>query len=117
MIDYKAIKTDRGYDIALPLAKITKEDDLLFQQVELLLDTHLREFIYDIMLGIDYKSFLGEEVDLTNIESEYRTKISNLVYFGGMDNFNIEIEDNRKLKISFTVYSSEGSDQTFTQII
>lgn len=118
MIDYKVKRIQNGYDVELPLAKISNKDDLLFQQVELLLDTWLGEFVYDVSLGIDYKSFLGNEIDLTNIERTYYDKISKLLYFGKMENFKIDIDrNNRKLKISFDIVSVNESTQTFNQTI
>lgn len=114
MIDYEIETTDTGYDITLPLTKISEASTLLFNQVRLLLDTYTGEFLYDNTQGIDYDSFLGDNTDLTTLRSKYYSKIKNLEYFGSMTDFKVDVT-NRKLEISFTVTSSDGDSEDFEQ--
>ena len=114
MIDYAIEETDTGFDITIPLTKVSDYSTLLFNQVRLLLDTYLEEFPYDSTQGIDYESFVGDNTDLTSIKSKYYSKIKNLQYFSSMTNFAVNI-DGRKLEISFTVTSTEGDSEDFAQ--
>jgi hypothetical protein len=115
MIDYLV---DDDFDIVLPLQKVTDPSDLLFQQIRLLLETFTDDFVYDVTAGMPYDESIlsGGDVNVAELESIYYSKISSLAYFGSMENFTIELESNRELKISFSVFSSSGESQTFEQV-
>ena len=114
MIDYKIENIGIGtFDIVLPIEKITNNDDLLFQQVKLILNTYLKEFPYDITMGIPYQQILNKEFDLTTIEKIFFNKISVLFYFKEMKNFTIDIDINRNYNINFTVVSKSATTQDF----
>ena len=115
MIDYLV---DENFDIVLPLQKVTNESDLLFQQVRLLLDTWTNDFPYDINAGIPYSETIlsGGDIDVAQIETIYFQKISVLQYFNSLENFEIELDSNRNITISFTVRSTSGTSQNFEQV-
>jgi len=116
MIDYLV---DENFDVVLPLQKVTDISTLLFQQVRLLLNTWTGEFPYDNRMGIAYEEkVIGtSSIDVTEIEIEYFSKISVLQYFKSMDNFAIETTAQRELLISFSVTSTDGSTETFEQVV
>ncbi len=116
MIDYLV---DENFDVVLPLQKVTDKSTLLFQQVRLILNTWTKEFPYDILMGIAYEEkVIGtSNIDVTEIEIEYFSKISVLQYFQSMDNFSIETTAQREILISFSVTSTDGSTETFTQVV
>mgnify|MGYP003627849869 CR=1 FL=1 len=115
MIDYRIKAINTGYDIVLPLIKVSDYSTLLFNQVSLLLDTYLTEFPYDSTQGIDYDSFLGDSLNLASIRNKYYSKISTLLYFSSMTNFSINLTDNRALKISFTITAINAVSKDFEQ--
>tara|TARA_R110000851_G_scaffold38771_1_gene99232 strand:+ start:318 stop:671 length:354 start_codon:yes stop_codon:yes gene_type:complete len=115
MIDYEIKTINAGYDIVLPLMKVSDYSTLLFNQVSLLLDTYLTEFPYDSTQGIDYDSFLGDSLNLASIRNKYYSKISKLLYFSSMTNFAVNLTENRSLKISFTVTATTAASKVFEQ--
>ena len=117
MIDYEIKAINTGYDIVLPLIKVSDYSTILFNQVSLLLDTYLTEFPYDNTQGIDYNSFLGDSLNLASIRDKYYSKISKLLHFGSMTNFVVNLTDNRTLKISFTVTATTAVRKDFNQEI
>lgn len=114
-MDYETFKTDTGYDITLPLVKVTDKATLLFQQVELLLDTWTGEFLYDSTQGIAYEDFLGDSVRLINLQREYYNKVSKLLYFADFKDFTSNVSKNRQITITFTVVAETGEEQSFSQ--
>lgn len=115
MIDYLV---DDNFDIVLPLKKVTSESDLLFQQVRLILNTWTKDFPYDITAGIPYEDrILGVDIDATDIEVIYYKKISKLIYFKNLENFSISVDANRNINITFDVYATDGTSQTFEQVV
>ena len=115
MIDYKL----DNFDLVLPLEKVTEASTLLFQQVELLLNTYTYDFPYDITAGMPYDESIinGRDVDATDIETIYYRKISVLQYFYDMRDFAIKITGDRNMEITFKVYSTDNQSQTFSQVI
>lgn len=115
MIDYLV---DENFDVVFPLQKVTDESDLLFQQVRLLLETFTNDFPYDITAGMPYNETIlsGGDVDIAQLETIYFKKISALQYFDSLDNFEIELDASRNIKISFTVRSISGASQNFEQV-
>ena len=115
MIDYLV---DSNFDVVLPLQKISNISDLLFQQVTLLLETWQGDFPYDTTMGIGYEQKIinSKDIDVTEIELEYYEKVSKLIGFKRLSNFNISIDEVRNITISFDVYSTENKYQTFTQV-
>lgn len=115
VFDYNAIEVTEGeFDITLPLEKVTAKEDLLFQQVELLLNTYTEEFLYDITMGMPYKDILKKDFDLTTLESLYYDKIKVLVYFKDLQDFLLDIDENRNYIVSFTVIAENEATQTFS---
>ena len=115
MIDYLV---DDDFDIVLPLQKVSNISDLLFQQIKLLLETWQGDFLYDITMGIGYEQKIinSKDIDVTEIELEYYEKISKLIGFKRLSNFNISVDSSRNINISFDVYSIENKYQNFTQV-
>jgi aminopeptidase C len=109
---------DDNLDIILPLTKITDISDLLFQQVVLLLNTWTSDFVYDITMGIDYEGKIinSRDIDVTEIEIEYYSKVSKLQNFKKIENFGIKVTEVREIIITFDVYSIENKFQTFEQV-
>lgn len=115
-IDYQTTESVEGeFDIVMPLTKITDKADILFQQVDLLLNTYLKEFLYDTTMGMPYDDILGKNFDLTQLETIYYDKISVLIYFKEFLDFQIDIDEQRSINISFTVVAEDNTTQTFTQ--
>ena len=114
MIDYLI---DDNLDLVLPLQKVTVESELLFQQVQLLLETYTYDFPYDVTAGMPYEESIitGRDVDSTELETIYYRKISVLEHFYKMTDFSIAISPDRNMSISFKVYSSDGYAQAFSQ--
>jgi len=95
-IDYTVSEiTEGSFDINLPLEKTVDQGDILFQQVDLLLNTYEEEFLYDITQGMPYEDILGQNFDLTSIETIYYDRISTLIYFKDLTNFKVDIDKNR----------------------
>lgn len=116
IMDYKTIETTKGeFDITLPLSKNTAKADLLFQQVELLLNSYAGDFLYDITQGMPYDRLLGEAFDLTELERAYYDRISTLIYFKDIDNFDIDIDNERNINVSFRVIAEDNTSQQFEQ--
>ena len=114
-IDYKVNETEEGqFDIILPLTKVVLQEDLLFQQVDLLLETYTGEFLYDITQGMPYDDILDKSFDLTTLETIYYDKIKVLVYFKDMQDFLIDIDQDRNYLISFTVVAENDVTQSFS---
>jgi len=115
IFDYKATEGNEGeFDIDLPLVKVTKEEDLLFQQVDLILNTYTKEFVYDVTLGMPYDDILTKGFDFTSLESLYYAKISKLIYFKDMQDFLLDIDNKRNMNISFTVFALNNVNQNFS---
>ena len=113
--DYKVEETNEGdFDIVLTLEKVIAQEDLLFQQVELLLNTYTTEFLYDITMGMPYDDILGKDFDLTSVESIYYGKIRTLIYFKDMKDFLLDLDENRNYIVSFTVIAQNDESQNFT---
>jgi len=113
-IDYAVQETSEGeFDLVLPLAKTFEISDLLFQQVDLLLNTYTNEFLYDITQGMPYDDLLGKSFDLTTLETVYYGKISPLVYFNDLIDFQVDITAQRVIEISFKVVAVDGNSQEF----
>lgn len=113
-IDYAIQETNEGeFDLILTLEKVTSESDLLFQQVDLLLNTYTGEFLYDTTDGMPYDDILGQNFDLTSLENLYYDKISVLTYFQDLRDFQVNIDSDRKLNISFDVFATNGQSQNF----
>jgi len=114
-IDYQVTETEEGqFDVVLPLTKVTTQEDLLFQQVDLLLETYTEEFVYDITQGMPYDDILTKGFDLTTLETVYYDKIKVLVYFKDMTDFLIDIDEDRNYLISFVVVAQNDATQSFT---
>lgn len=116
MIDYLI---DDNLDLVLPLQKVTEQSALLFQQVQLLLETYTFDFPYDTTAGMPYDESIltGRDVDATELETIYYRKISALEYFYKMTDFNIAISSDRNMSISFKVYSEDGYSESFNQVV
>ena len=115
VFDYQDLEYSEGnFDIEIPLTKVTAKEDLLFQQVDLLLNTYTEEFLYDITLGMPYDDILKKDFDLTGLQSLYYAKISALVYFKDMTDFLLDIDENRNYLVSFTVIAENEATQTFS---
>jgi len=113
-MDYKTIEYSEGeFDIAIPLEKVVAFEDLLFQQVDLLLETWKGEFVYDITQGMPYEEILEKSFDLTSIESVYYDRIKELVYFKDLQDFAIDIDSDRNYLISFVVVAQNDATQNF----
>jgi len=113
-IDYEVTEIEEGqFDIDLPLTKVTNQVDLLFQQVDLLLETFTGEFLYDVTQGMPYDDILDKSFDLTSLETIYYDKIKVLVYFKDMQDFIIDIEQDRNYLISFVVIAQNDASQSF----
>lgn len=114
-IDYEVSETEEGqFDIILPLTKVVLQEDLLFQQVDLLLETYTGEFLYDITQGMPYDDILDKSFDITTIETVYYDKIKVLVYFKDMQDFLIDIDQDRNYLISFVVVAQNDVTQSFS---
>lgn len=117
-IDYKTEEIDTGqFDIVLPLTKIFTQEDMLFQQVQLILNTYTKEFLYDITMGMPYDSMLDKKFDVTETEGIYYEKISVLIYFKDMHSFVMDIDQDRNYLISFTVVSQNDVSQEFSFVL
>ena len=114
-IDYTVLETSEGeFDITLPLSKTIEQSDLLFQQVDLLLNTYAGEFLYDITQGMPYDDILGKNFDLTALETVYYARISVLIYFKDLLDFQVDIDGNRNLITSFNVVAVDNTTQSFS---
>ena len=114
-IDYELTETDEGqFDVVLPLTKVVEKEDLLFQQVELLLETFTKEFPYDTTQGMPYDDILDKSFDLASLETIYYDKIKVLVYFKDFKDFLIDIDKDRNYLISFTVIAQNNESQNFS---
>lgn len=114
-IDYKVTETEEGqFDINLPMTKVVGLENLLFQQVDLLLETYTEEFLYDVTQGMPYDDILDKSFDLTTLETIYYDKIKVLVYFKDMQDFLIDIDEDRNYLISFTVIAQNDATQSFS---
>lgn len=114
-IDYKTVETEEGqFDVVLPLTKVVAKEDLLFQQVDLLLETYTKEFPYDITQGMPYDDILNKNFDLTSLETIYYDKIKVLVYFKDLQDFFVDIDSNRNYLISFIVVAQNNESQNFS---
>ena len=115
IFDFKANEFNEGeFDIELPLVKVVEKEALLFQQVELLLNTYTTEFVYDVTLGMPYDDILKKDFDLTSLESLYYAKISTLIYFKDMRDFLLDIDENRNYIVTLTVIAENNTAQTFS---
>ena len=115
IFDFKATEFKEGeFDIDMPLVKVTAKEDLLFQQVDLLLNTYTEEFLYDITLGMPYDEILKKDFDLTSLESLYYAKISVLIYFKDIQDFLLDIDENRNYNVTLTVIAENEASQTFS---
>jgi len=113
-MDYQTIEYSEGeFDIVIPLEKVVAFEDLLFQQVDLLLETWAGEFVYDITQGMPYEEILEKSFDLTSIESVYYDRIKELVYFKDLQDFAIDIDLDRNYLISFVVVAQNDATQNF----
>jgi len=113
-MDYLADEVSGGvFDIRLPLEKVEEEAALLFQQVDLLLNTYAEEFLYDTTLAMPYAQILGKQINASNLEAVYYAKISKLVHFKDLKDFTVERTSKRELKISFKVVASNGQSNNF----
>ena len=113
-IDYNTTEISEGeFDITLPLEKVSANEDLLFQQVDLLLETFEGEFVYDVTQGMPYDDILEKSFDLTSLETIYYDKIKVLVYFKDLQDFQIDIDSNRNYLISFVVVAENDATQSF----
>ncbi len=113
-IDYEVSETEEGqFDINLPMTKVVAQEDLLFQQVDLLLETYTKEFLYDVTQGMPYDDILEKSFDLTTLETIYYDKIKVLVYFKDMQDFLIDIDKDRNYLISFVVIAQNDVSQSF----
>ena len=80
--DLKTFEVTEGYhDIVVPLVKLEESSQLLFQQVDLLLDNWEGDFLYDITSGIPYEDIFEKKYVLERLESLYFKKLSKLKYF------------------------------------
>jgi hypothetical protein len=114
-IDYKVTETEEGqFDINLPMTKVVALENLLFQQVDLLLETYTEEFLYDVTQGMPYDDILDKSFDLTTLETIYYDKIKVLVYFKDMEDFLIDIDEDRNYLISFVVIAQNDAAQSFS---
>ena len=115
-IDYTVTETSEGnFDLNLPLSKTVDKADLLFQQVDLLLNTYQKEFLYDITQGMPYEDILGQDFDLTSIETIYYDRISLLIYFKDLIEFKVDVDSTRTILISFKVVALDNTIQSFNQ--
>ena len=115
IFDYQALEqTEGNFDLTIPLTKITQKEDLLFQQVDLILNTYTGEFLYDINLGMPYDDVLKKGFDLTRLETLYYGKISALVYFKDMTKFILDVDENRNYLVNFTVIAENNATQNFS---
>lgn len=115
IFDFKIKDTGVGeFDIELPLVKIGLQEDMLFQQVNLILNTYTEEFVYDITAGMPYDEILTKGFDFTKLESIYFDKISELVYFKDMKDFLVDVDSDRNYAVTFTVIALNNKQQVFT---
>jgi len=116
-IDYQTIENSNGeFDVILPLIKVTSSEDLLFQQVELLLDTWKNDFVYDVNKGIPYQDILKKDFDYSDLESLFYEKLSKLKYFKNMIDFNANLDVKRNLNINFTIIGSSDIQRFFNVV-
>lgn len=107
--DFKSKTVSEGkFDIDFPFVTV-KDDDLFFQQVELLMESYLGEWVYDITRGIDFDVLNGKDLNYKKIENEFYSKISRLVNFGKMSNFEIKTDTNRNVIVSMDLTSSSNT--------
>ncbi len=113
-MDWQTMETKEGYhDIILPLTKITQKSQLLFQEVDLLLDTWTGEFLYNIENGIPYEPILEGMIPLDRIEPIYFNQISKLKNFLYMDDFKATMGKNRELTVSMCITSIYDDSRYF----
>ena len=113
-IDYNVSEISEGeFDITLPLEKVSEYSDLLFQQVELLLETYQGEFVYDTTQGMPYDDILEKSFDLTSLETVYYDKIKVLVYFKDLQDWDIDIDSDRNYLISYVVVAQNDVTTSF----
>ena len=117
--DFKTIETStQGYhDLVLPLQKISDSGELLFQEVNLILDNWKGEYLFDISQGMDYEAILDKTFDFRRLESMYFNVLLSLRYFVSMENFEAKLDADRELHVSFCVLAESGEKKDYSIVV
>ena len=116
--DLKTVEVTEGYhDIVVPLIKLEESSQILFQQVDLLLDNWEGDFLYDITSGIPYEKIQDKKFVLERIENLYYTKLSRLKYFKDISDFNVQLSKQRELRISFCVTATSNTKRIYNTVV
>ncbi len=111
----KGFKLDENNDVIISETyhdiELTQDDDLTRQMIQTTLGTNKGEWFFDLSEGINHKNILGKNKNKDIIRSEVVRGIAQVDEALVLQNFQMDLDHERRAKVKFTAQSRSGNTE------